>query len=318
MEQKFRREIVWRYALLVILAMLFVLAMPGGSHADMGPKPTMTFTLTYQISPAPAVTGGELLECSTADCADAQPLPEAGPQHFSCQTDTCDSMAYGYEPYHRLRLHFADGSTRESNVFGKKYFNARYTVTVAETDLTVTETRGTGNAMGWLVFGTIAGSCLAAMLAVAVLVILVMLILKARKTRVTFASAKWWLLAIWLVGIPFVAVGGYFSAGVPLSIALEMVIAAGFALWNKESAGRLLSVVLLANIITLPGLWLVLNSAGSGAYLPLLLVGEVIVWAVEAAIFAAVLRPDFSWHRAVLFSLLLNVASLLLGLFLPV
>lgn len=318
MAQKLRQQMMWRYVILSVLAVMFVLAAPNDSHADMGPKPTMAFTLTYQISPAPAVTGGELLECDTLDCANAEPLPDAGPQHFSCQADTCSSMAYGYQPYHRLRLHFADGTTRESNVFGKKYFNARYAVTVAESSLTVTEQRGSGNAMGWLVFGVIGGTCLASGLAGILLVILAALIFKARKTRVTFASAKWWLLAIWLIGIPFVAIGGYFSAGVPLSIALEMLLAAVFAIWKKQSAARVLSVVLLANIITLPGLWLMLDHAAAGAFFPLLIAGEVVVWAVEAAIFAAILRPDVSWRTAALLSLLLNVASVLLGLFLPV
>ncbi len=308
---------IWRYAIFFVFLTTLLLALPRPTRADMGPKPSMVFTLVYHIDPPPAVTDGVLLECSTAGCADAEPLPEMGPQQFTCQNDNCSSLAYGYKPYHRLWLRFADGTVRESNVFGKKYFEARYQVTVEADRLVVTEQRGGVNAMGWIIFGSIAGSCLAVVLAGAILVILVALVLKARWQPVTFATAKGWLLAIWGVSLPFLLVGGYFSPQIPATIALELLVAAAVAMWRKQPAGRLLSVVLLANVITLPALWLALNAAATEFFLPALIVGEVAVWGAETAIICAILRPDYTWRSAALLSLLLNGSSLLLGLLLP-
>ena len=102
----------------------------------------MTFFFEYKISPALTVVSGSLLECSAPDCADAKPLREMGPQGFSCRTDHCSSLGYGYSQYQRLSIQFSDGQTRLSNVFTKKHFEAVYTVSVLEKSLQVRETGG--------------------------------------------------------------------------------------------------------------------------------------------------------------------------------
>ena len=128
------------------------------ARADTGPKPTMDFKFVYEISPALAVVSGTLYECSDPDCSDAAPLEQMGPQGFSCDAESCSSMAYGYSDYHRLSILFSDGTQRESNVFTSKHYMASYTVHVRESDLLVKETGGSGKAI--LQFLFIAGGIL--------------------------------------------------------------------------------------------------------------------------------------------------------------
>ena len=74
------------------------------ARADSGPKPSMDFKFVYDISPALTIVSGALYECSDPDCSDAAPLGQMGPQGFSCDAESCSSMAYGYSDYHRLSI----------------------------------------------------------------------------------------------------------------------------------------------------------------------------------------------------------------------
>jgi len=134
----------WLIFILLLAVPASLLVFPTrAARADTGPKPAMTFVFKYEITPAPAVVSGTLLECSDPDCADATPLQELGPQGFRCQEGRCASLGYGYLKYHRLAIEFSDGQTRESNVFTKNHFEAYYTVRVLENSLQVKETGGT-------------------------------------------------------------------------------------------------------------------------------------------------------------------------------
>ena len=111
-------------------------------RADTGPKPSMKFEFVYEVSPAPMIVSGTLLECSDQNCIIAAPLQEMGPQGFNCQEGGCSSLAYGYSEYHRLSIEFSDGRQRKSNLFTKNHFEAHYTVHVRESSLLVEETGG--------------------------------------------------------------------------------------------------------------------------------------------------------------------------------
>ncbi len=106
--------------------------------ADTGPKPTMDFQFTQAFSSDQvSITGGTLFECEQADCSDAKPLMEAGPQRLTCDTISCHALAYGFRPYHRLKIQFSDGKTRQSNIFASAGFSAVYNVTIRQDDLLV-------------------------------------------------------------------------------------------------------------------------------------------------------------------------------------
>lgn len=126
------KRLLWLIAILALAP-----AIPA--WADVGPKPSMSFTFQFDGDPI-AIVEGQLLECDDEACTSAEPLEELGPQRFSCTETECSSIAYGYADYHKLVITFADGE-RESNVFTKEALAARYQVIVSEDDMDVQEVR---------------------------------------------------------------------------------------------------------------------------------------------------------------------------------
>jgi hypothetical protein len=104
------------------------------ARADTGPKPTMEFTFSGEPV---MITSGTLYECDQSDCSDAKPLGEFGPQRFTCDSQSCSALAYGFSTYHKLEIQFSDGKARASNVFQTAGFDSIYTVTVRSDDLQV-------------------------------------------------------------------------------------------------------------------------------------------------------------------------------------
>ena len=102
--------------------------------ADTGPKPSMDFTFTGEPV---TIISGILYECEQADCSDAAPLGEFGPQRFYCDAESCGALAYGFAQYHEIEIEFSDGKTRTSNIFETAGFDSKYTVTVRPDDLLV-------------------------------------------------------------------------------------------------------------------------------------------------------------------------------------
>ncbi len=124
---------------LPLLLLFFLVFLPARvALADTGPKPTMEFEFKQDLPGEPVtITAGILYECEQADCSDASPLRELGPQRFTCEVNSCYAMSYGFSPYHQLEIQFSDGQTRQSNIFETAGFNSKYTVTVRPDDLLV-------------------------------------------------------------------------------------------------------------------------------------------------------------------------------------
>ena len=114
--------------------------------ADTGPKPTMDFQFSQEMTGEPPVTirGGILYECEQPDCSDAAPIEEVGPQGFRCAVNSCSAVAYGFAPYHLIAIEFSDGKTRQSNVFETAGFNSKYLVIIRPNDLVVEAQFGYG------------------------------------------------------------------------------------------------------------------------------------------------------------------------------
>lgn len=125
------RIILWVLILIQLLPAQIV-------FADTGPKPTMEFEFKQALTVGQVtIVSGILYECKQADCSDAAPLEEHGPQRFYCDGVSCSALAYGFSDYHKLEIQFSDGKTRESNVFKTAGFDSRYTVTIHPEDLLV-------------------------------------------------------------------------------------------------------------------------------------------------------------------------------------
>jgi|GEM_PF-983253 len=128
-----------KFRLLVLLLFVAQALLPAQvALADTGPKPTMEFTFKQSLPSGPVtITSGILYECDQADCSDAAPLPQLGPQGFHCDILDCRALAYGFSDYHQLEIQFSDGVTRRSNIFKTAGFDSKYTVTIQPNDLQV-------------------------------------------------------------------------------------------------------------------------------------------------------------------------------------
>jgi hypothetical protein len=303
---------------ILILFMATATAVPlQTARADTAPKPSMQFQFVYGISPAPTIVSGIQFECHMPDCSDAQPLMVAGPQRFSCGGVGCSSMAYDYSEYHFLSIVFSDGVTRQSNVFGKKYFDALYQVTVRENDLVVKERRGSGAPFTFSILANPLGCGI--LLLVLLLPGVLLLILAIRASE--FQQARGLYIAAWLVSLPALAVfllEPSMVQGLLFTLAVEMALAAGYAIWRKRPLALLLTIVWMMNLITHS-----LLSLGIGELFYLLgagivwtLASELVIWLVEAGILAIALRKQIRFREALLLSLVLNVASFGIGMLL--
>lgn len=313
-----KKQSVTRWLPVLLLAGLLVMLPPQSARADTGPKPTMSFSFIYEINPAVEISSGTLLECTDADCANAEPLQQLGPQHFECSTASCFSMAYGYSDYHRLILEFSDSVTRQSNIFTKTQFAAEYKVTVYADHMQVVELFGGAT---WPVSGNTFFNLLLGLsffcLTTAILVILVVLLVKAGNPEATFKSLLGWFIAAWILTIPYVLVSLLLTRGLVTTLAVELLLGALYVGWRKRPAVLVLTVILLLNLVTQPALWLTV-SGFSGKYSILtVLFAELVVWLVEAGGLFLAQRKTIRFGEALLVSLALNAASFGIGLLLP-
>jgi len=109
---------------------------PSVVLADMGPKPTMTLNLVYEVKEPITLVKADLMQCKDALCKEATPLEDYGPQRFTCAQNLCESQSYGYAPYQKLVVEFSD-RTRESNIFQAKSLRSNFKVIVKESELSV-------------------------------------------------------------------------------------------------------------------------------------------------------------------------------------
>ena len=176
LELKMKTKFRMLFSLLIVLV---VLPPAQIALADTGPKPSMDFVFRQLTEQDLQVISGILYECEQADCSDAAPLQEAGPQRFTCDTTSCHAVAYGFAPYHRIEIEFSDEQTRQSNIFQTAGFASSYAVTVRPDDLLVEAEFSLG--IFPPVF-TIAILCCCAVVAIGLLVgFIVFLIRRSRK-----------------------------------------------------------------------------------------------------------------------------------------
>ena len=146
--------------LFMLLFFLFVSFLPVRiAFADTGPKPTMEFDFKGLQEGELQIISGILYECDQADCSDAAPLEELGPQRLTCTTTGCRALAYGFADYHILEVEFSDEVTRRSNIFKTAGFDSKYTVTTQPNDLLVESKFSLGVISPYLWFYLIIGLC---------------------------------------------------------------------------------------------------------------------------------------------------------------
>src|SRR5262245_19156541 len=91
--------------LFILLCFLQVLLPVQIAIADTGPKPTMDFQFQFESSVKESgIVSGTLFECNEADCSDAAPLEEVGPQRLYCEVQSCRAIGYGFAPFSMLEI----------------------------------------------------------------------------------------------------------------------------------------------------------------------------------------------------------------------
>jgi hypothetical protein len=269
------------------------------------------------MSPAPSIVSGIQEECGQADCSDAKPLMEGGPQRFTCTAVDCSSLAYSYSDYHRLKITFSDGVTRQSNVFGKKFFYATYKIAVRENDLQVDEQMGEiAPFFSWMWILLCGGLILIAGFLLSV-VLLLAIAARARE----FKNSRLLYIAAWLVSLPTTVIlllASPMLGGLLFNLAIEMALAAVYAIWRKRSLALILTVVYMMNLLTAPVFIVIFG----GVFFPgksgiLWILGtELFIWLVEAGFLALALRKEARFWEAALLSLALNAITFGAGLLL--
>lgn len=126
--------------LLFLIGMLASLSV----WADAGPKPTMRFNITYEGNRSARFVRLVQLEFDAENAAvpkdSLHDATHRGPEGLVCKSpQECRSLAYGYQPYHKLMFVFTD-DTLYSPMFDKQAFSSTYDVTVTDTGITVKNT----------------------------------------------------------------------------------------------------------------------------------------------------------------------------------
>ena len=302
-----KHRTLWAVIGMTVGLLLSGIALPA--RADIGPKPSMDFTFVAATDVQPDIVAAVLYECTDPSCADAQPLPEIGPQGFTCQARSCHSLAYGYADYLRLRVRFSDGVTRESNVFSKRAFQARYTVTIEPTSLQVKEQAKVGAG-----FNGPLGALLLLGTVTFLLPLLVLWVIWCARGGKDTAPSSWLLIATWGISAIGCLIGLVAAPTVVLTVLLEVAVLFVYARRGNRSLPQWLTLGVAVNLLTQPLLWILPASE----LWPTLVFAEVGIWLAEALLLYLPLRREATFPTVLLLSLVMNVLSFGVGLLLPV
>lgn len=310
-------KFVWQ-SLVLVCVVAAMTALPSHSaKADMGPKPSMEFEFDFGDESGLTITGGELMQCDDPACENALPLEELGPQRFECQESECSAMAYGFSEFSYLRLTFSDGSTRSSNPFEKQHFDAVYQVKVLPDSLEVEESGGRANPMFMIIGAAISGSICVGVAAMYLGGFYILLAWREGKQEMPFEEHKLQFIAAWVLAGLIAIAGGFFSLAVPLTAALELVVAWLYLRWRDKPKNTMLTLVLIVNVLTQFILLGLFSNYFSGNYWSALLIMELVIWQVEAALMYLPRRKHFTLFEVAGMSLAMNAVSYLVGLLLP-
>lgn len=302
----------------ITVAVCILILQVQGAQADAGPKPTMEFSFVQETEPPLTIVEATLLQCEDAACSTSTPLEEAGPQRFTCTADHCSSMAYGYSTYNRLVIRFSDDRTRESNVFTKQAFQANYQVTIRETDLAVEEKIGLPNPLILFLVGGTVAFVVGGVLITILLVMVFFWIWRVRKGPIQFSNLHGLFVVVWILALIAAIGGGFFSLTLPITLGLEAALALLYARLRRHDGLTLMTLTLLVNLITQPLLWIVLVGQSGESLLWVLGLFEVGIVLVEAVLLYLMQGKELPFKEALILSLLLNVDSFVVGLFLPI
>jgi hypothetical protein len=310
----------------MMLGLLLSLILASVALADIGPKPTMDFVFTALTDVQPEIVEATLYECSDPTCTIAEPLQELGPQRITCQATSCYSMAYGYAEHFRLSVRFSDGITRESNVFGKRAYQAQYTVRIEDSSLVVEEHSTFGSLFNGplyivALFTLGAAVLILPLLALLHLVFLGIWIVRAPRPEAPRPEAppRWLFSATWILSGLGIVIGLIAAFTVPLTLLIELPVLIAYVRWRNKPLRLWLTLGVAVNLVTQPLLWSMAIGGGLSHFpWTTLAIVETGIWLVEAVLLYLPLRRQTTFPAMLLLSLAMNALSFGLGLLLPV
>ena len=306
---------VKKFYLLIGIVLILGLLPQRNVSADMGPKPSMDFEFVQEISGEEiSIVLGILYVCEKPDCSDAQPVIEKGIQGaygFGCGIQSCNAQWGGN--YFQLEITFSDGVTRKSNIFGKSFFNAKYSVTINDDSLMVEELEGYDT---WGNFGKLINSILLIFggIIISPLIIAVPIIFVRRqqgKSNLQLGACLvvfyMWLFAMW--GL----VQNY--RAFLYTMFIELGIAFGYLLFRRIKMDRILFAIVAANAFTQPVFFFLVSRSTNVIFATI--VGELLIWIVETAVVYFIQHKQLTFKHILALTFVLNVASFGFGLLLP-
>lgn len=305
------------------LTLIAGLAFQQPSLADIGPHPTMDFNFVMEADSTLAITKATLLQCSDETCSESSELFEAGLQRFTCSADQCESIANGYATYNQLDIRFSDGVTRKSNIFGKKFFYAKYLVTVSESALLVEELSGTDpppepRDPKFNPPPRYKRFIQPALIFFPSLLMLIIICIKGFQIEKPLQNRRQ-IVIMWALILLLIAIGGIgflHISSLPLTIFIEALVVILYAGIRKRPLLPLLTVVTLANLITQPIISIIWESFSTGVPIFVHALSEVMVCLIEAAILSLAFRKKLSFLEALGISVAINTVSVVIGLIL--
>jgi hypothetical protein len=140
-----------------------------------------------------------------------------------------------------------------------------------------------------------------------------------RRGITSFKDAEGLYKATWIIAIPLVIAGTLISFTFLATLLVETAVGLLYSIFRKLPKVRLLTIILLANLITQPLLWLVLASTeGMGITFRVMVILEILIWLVEGLILFFTMRDQFRLIESLGVSFLLNGASILAGFILGI
>lgn len=265
------------------------------ARADMGPKPFVEFQLVDHSRVHHALVSAEHRQCSDAACTTFHVQPEGPYNGIFCQKNACSTMEYGYDsPWHQLALRFVD-KVRVSNAFENSEWYATFTVFVRDDDLQVEKVFGSD--MKTRLYGP---------------KLVEEIFARGLQDRY---GLQYWLQFPW-------SQKGYdayaeiyramrFTIAYSLTLFLELT-AAALAFARRPNRRRLMTTVLVANLISVPLLWLYCASFTPMRYSFAVISSEVAVFLFEG-LFLFGFNRELGVAPALGWSLLFNAVSFVGG-----
>jgi hypothetical protein len=102
-----------------------------------------------------------------------------------------------------------------------------------------------------------------------------------------------------------------------ITVLVESIVVLGYGIWRKKPLQHLLLSSFCVNLVTQSLLWGILNLFPH-QYITALFIAEICIWGMEGFVLHLYRFNQLNLREAMLLSLAMNLASFLIGWFLPV